>query len=82
MRGPAPCLASEEEMMNQDAIQARIGTAVTEVEMVDMLKAQPIGTSPGDVCVRGGVLSFSFGPGGVVLTGAEQRTPLKSIDAI
>lgn len=62
--------------MEQNEIQARIGTKVTEAEMVDMLQSQPIGTGPNDVRVRSGVLSFSFGPGGVVLTGAEQRTPL------
>lgn len=62
--------------MDQLEIQSRIGTEVTEAEMVDMLKSQPIGTSPNDVRVRSGVLSFSFGPGGVVLTGAEQRTPI------
>ncbi len=62
--------------MEQNEIQARIGTKITEAEMVDMLKSQPIGTSPNDVRVRSGVLSFSFGPGGVILTGAEQRSPL------
>lgn len=62
--------------MNQKDIQARIGTKVSEGEIVDMLRSQPIGTSENDVRVRSGVLSFSFGPGGVVLTGAEQRTPL------
>jgi hypothetical protein len=68
--------------MEQTDIQARVGTAVTEDEMVDMLKSQPIGTSRNDVSVRSGVLSFSFGPSGVILTGAEQRTPRKLIDAI
>lgn len=63
--------------MEQKDIQARIGTKVTADEMVDMLKSQPVGTSQNDVRVRSGALSFSFGPGGVVLTGAEQRTPLK-----
>ncbi len=62
--------------MDQQDIQKRVGTKVTEAEMVDMLKSQPIGTSPNDVRVRSGVLSFSFGPGGVTLTGAEQRTPI------
>ncbi len=62
--------------MNQEEIQARVGTKVTEAEMVDMLRSQPIGTSPHDVRVRSGVLSFSFGPSGVVLTDAERRTPV------
>ncbi len=62
--------------MEQKDIQARIGTQVTESEMVDMIRSQPIGTSPNDVRVRSGVLSFSFGPSGVTLTGAEQRTPI------
>lgn len=62
--------------MNQAEIQARIGAEVTEAEMVDMMQSMSIGTSKNDVRVRSGVLSFSFGPNGVVLTGAEQRTPL------
>lgn len=62
--------------MNQDQIQAKIGQEVTQAEMVEMLKSNPIGTSPGDVRVRSGVLSFSFGPDGVKLVGAEVRTPL------
>lgn len=63
--------------MEQKDIQARIGTAVTADEMADMIRSQPIGTGPNDARVRSGVLSFSFGPGGVVLTGAEQRTPVR-----
>ncbi|CAE6963199.1 hypothetical protein [Paraburkholderia domus] len=62
--------------MEQNEIQTRIGTKVTEAEMVDMLRSQRIGTSPNDVRVRSGALSFSFGPSGVLLTDAEQRTPL------
>lgn len=65
--------------MKQSEIQARIGTKVNESEMVELMRSQPVGTSPHDVRVRSGVLSFSFGPSGVVLTGAEQRTPVSSI---
>lgn len=61
--------------MTPDEIKAKIGQKVSETEMVDMLKSNPIGTGPNDVYVRGGVLSFSFGPEGVKLTGAEVRTP-------
>lgn len=62
--------------MTPEQIQAKVGQQVSQDEMVDMLKSTPIGTSPNDVRVRGGVLSFSFGPDGVKLTGAEVRTPL------
>lgn len=62
--------------MKQADIQARINTKVSEAEMVDMIRSQPIGTSSNDVRVHSGTLSFSFGPAGVVLTGAEQRKPL------
>lgn len=62
--------------MTTDEIKAKVGERVTEAEMVAMLKSNPIGTSPNDVRVRSGVLSFSFGPQGVRLTGAEIRTPL------
>ncbi|MGG4053997.1 MULTISPECIES: hypothetical protein [Delftia] len=62
--------------MTPDEIKAKIGQKVSQTEMVDMLKSNPIGTGPNDVHVRGGVLSFSFGPGGVQLTAAEVRTPL------
>lgn len=61
--------------MTPDEIKAKIGQKVTQAEMVDMLKTNPIGIGPDDVRVRGGVLSFSFGPEGVKLTGAEVRTP-------
>lgn len=61
--------------MTPDQIKSKVGQPVTEAEMVDMLKSNPIGTSVDDVKVRSGVLSFSFGPGGVKLTGAEVRTP-------
>ncbi|QPS78373.1 MULTISPECIES: hypothetical protein [Delftia] len=61
--------------MTPDEIKAKIGQKVTQAEMVDMLKTNPIGIGPNDVRVRGGVLSFSFGPEGVKLTGAEVRTP-------
>jgi hypothetical protein len=61
--------------MTPDQIKSKVGQHVTEAEMVDMLKSNPIGTGPHDVKVRGGVLSFSFGPGGVKLTDAEIRTP-------
>ena len=64
--------------MDQKEIQARVGSKVTPEEMADMIRSQPIGTSPNDVRVRSGVLSFSFGPGGVVLDAAEQRTPINS----
>ncbi|WP_304350831.1 hypothetical protein [Comamonas testosteroni] len=63
--------------MFPEQIQAKVGQQVSQNEMVDMLKSNPIGTSPNDVRVRGGVLSFSFGPDGVKLTGAEVRTPRK-----
>ena len=59
--------------MEVSEMKSRIGTQVSEAEMVDMLKSQPIGTSDNDVRVRSGVLSFSFGPRGVVLTGVEER---------
>ncbi len=62
--------------MTPDQIKPKVGQPVTETEMVDMLKSNAIGTSPDDVIVRSGVLSFSFGPAGVKLTGAEVRTPL------
>lgn len=61
--------------MTPDEIKSKIGQSVTEAEMFDMLKSNPIGTGPHDVRVRSGVLSFSFGPGGVKLTDAEIRTP-------
>jgi len=61
--------------MTPDEIKAKIGQKVTQAEMVDMLKTNPIGIGPNDVRVRGGVLSFSFGPEGVKLTGAEVRAP-------
>ncbi len=64
--------------MTDEEIQAKLGTKITEPEMVKLLKSQRVGTSPDDVGVRSGVLSFSFGPGGVILTGAEQRTPTGS----
>lgn len=63
--------------LNQDQIQAKVGQEVTPAEMVEMIKSNPIGTSPGDVRVRSGVLRFSFGPDGVKLLDAEERTPLK-----
>ncbi|HEY8096981.1 MAG TPA: hypothetical protein VIE65_12940 [Methylobacter sp.] len=56
-------------------IKARIGTEVSETDMVEMIRSQPIGTSKNDVRIRSGVLSFSFGPGGVFLNDAEERTP-------
>jgi hypothetical protein len=62
--------------MEQEEIQSRIGTEVTAGEMSDMIRSQPVGTSPNDVRVRSGALSFSFGPGGVVLTCAEQCIPV------
>ena len=58
--------------MTPDQIKSRVGHAVSEAEMVDMLKSNPIGTSPNDVRVRSGVLSFTFGPAGVSL--ASSRT--------
>jgi hypothetical protein len=61
--------------MDASDIAAKVGTKVTEAEMVDMIRSNPIGTSENDVRVRSGVLSFTFGPGGVVLTGAEIRKP-------
>ncbi|WP_139093302.1 hypothetical protein [Delftia sp. JD2] len=61
--------------MTPDEIKGKIGQKITQAEMVDMLKTNPIGIGPNDVRVRGGVLSFSFGPEGVKLTGAEVRTP-------
>ncbi len=64
--------------MTPEQIKSKVGQAVTEVEMVDMLQSNPIGTSADDVKVRSGVLSFSFGPAGVKLTGAEVRTPLNT----
>ena len=64
--------------MTPEQIKSKVGRAVTEAEMVDMLKTNPIGTSQNDVRVRSGVLSFTFGPGGVKLTGAEVRSPLNS----
>lgn len=64
------------QQMATDEIKAKVGERVTEAEIVAMLKSNPIGTSPNDVRVRSGVLSFSFGPQGVRLTGAEIRTPL------
>ncbi len=76
--GITSLISDKGSIMEQSEIQARIGTEVTEVEMVDMMRSQPIGTSQNDVRVRSGVLSFSFGPHGAVLTGAEQRKPLAS----
>ena len=68
-------LTLERKFMTPDQIKSKVGQAVTESEMVDMMKSNPIGTSPNDVRVRSGVLSFSFGPAGVKLTSAEVRTP-------
>lgn len=62
--------------MTPEQIKAKVGQAVTEAEMVDMLKSNPIGTSTDDVRVRAGVMSFTFGPSGVQLTSAEVRTPV------
>ena len=62
--------------MTPEQIKAKVGQQVTEAEMVDMLHTNPIGVSDDDVKVRSGVLSFSFGPSGVRLTGAEVRKPL------
>lgn len=64
--------------MTPDQIKSRVGHAVSEAEMVDMLKSNPIGTSPNDVRVRSGVLSFTFGPAGVRLASAEVRAPASS----
>lgn len=61
--------------MTPDQIKSKVGKHVTEAEMVDMLKSNPIGTSLDDVKIRSGVLSFSFGSGCVKLTSAEVRTP-------
>lgn len=61
--------------MTPDQIKAKVGQPVTEGEMVDILKSNPIGISPHDVKVRSGALRFSFGQGGVKLTSAEVRTP-------
>lgn len=69
-------ITPQSALMTTDEIKAKVGERVTEAEMVAMLKSNPIGTSPNDVRVRSGVLSFSFGPQGVRLTGAEIRTPL------
>lgn len=62
--------------MDTKEIRARVGTKVSASEMADMIKSNPIGTGPNDVRVRGGVLSFSFGPNGVTLIDAEIRTPI------
>lgn len=62
--------------MTPEQIKAKVGHEVTQAEMVDLLKSNPIGTSPDDVRVRSGVLSFSFGPEGVTLTSAEVRKPI------
>jgi hypothetical protein len=62
--------------MTPEQIKEKVGQPVTEAEMVDMLKTNPIGTSDRDVMVRSGVLRFSFGPRGVKLIGAEVRNPL------
>lgn len=50
--------------MTPEQIKEKVGQPVTEAEMVDMLKTNPIGTSDRDVMVRSGVLRFSFGPRG------------------
>jgi hypothetical protein len=62
--------------MTPDQIKAKVGQSVTEAEMVEMLRTNPIGTSDDDVKVRSGALSFSFGPRGVRLTSVEVRKPL------
>lgn len=62
--------------MTPAQIKAKVGQTVTEAEMADMLKTNPIGTADGDMRVRSGVLEFSFGPGGVKLIAAEVRKPL------
>ncbi|RUR71930.1 hypothetical protein EJP67_33275 [Variovorax guangxiensis] len=69
-------ITPQSALMTTAEIKAKVGERVTEAEMVAMLKANPIGTSPNDVRVRSGVLSFSFGPQGVRLEDAEIRTPL------
>jgi len=61
--------------MTPDEIKARVGKLVTEGEMADMVRSNPVGRGPNDGGLRSGVLSFSFGPGGVRLTGAEVRVP-------
>lgn len=62
--------------MTPEQIKAKVGQWVTEAEMSDMLKTNPIGTAEGDMRVRSGVLTFSFGPAGVKLIAAETRKPL------
>jgi len=62
--------------MESREIEARVGTNVSEKELAEIIRSNPVGTSNDDVAVRGGVLSFSFGPGGVTLIGAEIRKPI------
>lgn len=62
--------------MRPDEIAAKVGAEVSADEMVELIRSNPIGSSPNDVKVRGGALRFSFGGGKVVLLDAEIRTPL------
>lgn len=66
--------------MTPDEIRARVGTEVDAADMADLIRSNPIGTSPNDVRVRSGTLTFTFGPGSVRLVDAEIRTPVKSPD--
>ena len=61
--------------MTPEQIKSKVGQRLTEAETAAMIGSNPIGTSPDDDSVRSGVLSFSFGRGGVFLTDAEIRTP-------
>jgi len=61
--------------MEMNKMKSLIGQKITEAEMVDMLKSQPICSTDTDVKIRSGVLSFSFGARGVTLTAVEERTP-------
>lgn len=59
--------------MTPKEIVARVGTQVTAEEMADMVRSNPVTSTAECAGLRSGVLEFTFGPGGVVLTDAFIR---------